>query len=116
MFWRNGDTNIVIESFPGKGVLIRPYELDPPSHAQATGIAFRPQCLDLFAGKPYSYWTAILTVFTLAGRGSKAFICSELVTRILEIHHWDWHGYQPTPEGVRLGVLTSTGNQAEVLT
>jgi hypothetical protein len=118
MYWLNGTVPLILEADSKRGVVVRVWDIDPPQAGQHTGVAFRPQALDLMRnlnGKPYSYWTAILTVFCIAGKGSNAFICSELVVKMLEIMGWDWRGYQPTPEGTRLGVKVATGNDAEVI-
>ena len=119
MYWQNGTNPYVIEADFHLGVIFRPYWSDPPQAGQHTHLAFDVGAINEMRkvqGAPYSLRTAIATVFCVAGKGSQAFMCSELVVRLMEKCGWDWQGYQPTPEGVRLGVLNATGNNAEVLT
>lgn len=117
MVWRNGGTIFYTDASP-QGVAVFSFAVNTPSHAQRTHSAWDDAttvAMKSMLGKPYSFWTAALTPFKLAGRGSSAFMCSEYVTRLMERMGWDWRGYQPTPEGVRLGVLAATGNDAEVI-
>jgi hypothetical protein len=114
--WRNGAGLFYADAGP-TGVAIYNFAINPPSHAQRTHSAWTQETTDLLKRelhKPYSYKTAVLTPFKLAGRGSKAWMCSEFVVALMTQMGWDWKGYQPTPEGVRAS-LEALGHHVEDL-
>jgi hypothetical protein len=116
--WRNGAGIFYADANYPQGVGLYNFAINTPTHAQHTHSAWAQDTTNFLKsqlGKPYSHWTAVLTVFKIAGKGSRAWMCSEFVVRVLEQMGWDWHGYQPTPEGIRKGVLKSAGYDVEVI-
>lgn len=118
IFWRNGNIPYVIEADSKYGVVARPLTYDYPNAVQKTEVAWtipvQQQILALI-GKPYSFWTDVATVFWIAGKGSKSYMCSELAVKVLTIAGWDWKGYQPTPAGVLLSIKNVTNVDVEPL-
>lgn len=94
MVWVNGGATHIIEANPGRGVTMDAWSIltTPPDYWQPTHTALSQTAtqfvIDNYLGRPYSFATAILTVFGLAGRGRSAFMCSELCQTILEICGW----------------------------
>ena len=118
MAWRNGAQLFIVDAVPEKGVRVIQFHFDPPSHCQRTHSAWTDLTVNWLREqqyKPYSKWTAAITPFGIAGKGTRAFMCSELVIHLLERMGWDWHGSKPTPQGVMLGIANATGQQPEVI-
>lgn len=107
--WKNGSMPTqFIESYPGVGVRVMRLMDDPPDFAQHTHTAWMGNVVTVkiapLVGRPYSKWTAAMVMLGMAGRGTSAFICSELAQYLLEQFGWDWDGMKYHPYGLAKAV------------
>lgn len=81
---------------------------DTPQFAQHTHTAWSGQMVHIMIAplmhRPYSKWTAVATLFGVAGKGSSSFMCSELSQRILSGCGWNFKGKKYHPFGLSLAV------------
>ena len=118
VYLANGAGGAYYDAQPGKGVEALPFGDDPPQFAQVTHCGWSGLVHDqvnALVGRPYSYWTGIATTLGIAGRGTSAFICSELAMQILSYCGWDFKGKHYTPAGLAAAVTRANGNAVEGL-
>lgn len=118
VFFNNGQGGAYFESQPGLGVRMVSIAVDPPQACQITTCAWDTQITQKvinLEGRPYSYWTSIATILGIAGKGTSAYMCSELAMQILSFCGWDFKGAHYTPIGLSLAITRSNGEPIEEL-
>lgn len=117
VFWRNGSAAQFIEAHRKQGVRVANLTDDPPGFAQHTHTAW-PQNAALLVddvGKSYSTKTAVAVIFGLCGKGTAAFMCSELAQHILSQCGWDFKGKKYHPHGLSRAIKDAGGFFVEPL-